>query len=154
MGSSSSRTTPQHGRGEKYFTVFLLPYMKHGLSSIAVLAVYSKEPSPDILGSQLFLTSCDSYGICYKNQVFGSFSWHSHLSLTYYDFYLWTGPCVTFSALFSVSVLFPHRKLNQSLTNKNFKYLFLKIGRPTKVYPLSLPDQSQKSNTCRRCYTG
>lgn len=86
MGSSSSRTTPQHGRGEKYFTVFLLPYMKHGLSSIAVLAVYSKEPSPDILGSQLFLTSCDSYGICYKNQVFGSFSWHSHLSLTYLRF--------------------------------------------------------------------
>ena len=49
--------------------------MKHGLPSTAVLAVYRIEPPPR-----------ESYGICYKNRVFGSFGWRSHLSLTYLRF--------------------------------------------------------------------
>jgi hypothetical protein len=157
MCSCSIRTIPRHGRGEKYFTLFLSPHMKHGLSSTAVLAFYKIEtPPPARRYSRVTAISHQLWQLWNLLQEPGL--WKFRLALTTFVdiFTIFTSDpdLVWLAALLFVNVLFPHRKLNWILTNKNFKHFFLKIGMPTKVYLPSLPDQSQKSNTCRRCHPG
>ena len=68
--SSPSQNVPQHVLG-KHFSFFMsIPYLRKDFLTTRLLEF---DPCP---------SGCDCYGIHYKNQIFGSFFWHVHFTLT------------------------------------------------------------------------